>query len=78
MQLLICPVIGRLKGKGEVLSVFAVLEVSLNFRLSVIAQYNLGIAPVVSICKKKGSSEVTVNQFLQCISIEKISKNWSI
>ena len=73
MQLLVCPVIRRLKRK--VISIFAVLEVSLDFRLPVIPQDNLGIAPVMSIGKKECSAKVIINQPLQGILIEKISKN---
>jgi len=59
VQLLVCPVIMRLKRK--VISIFAVLEVSFDFRLPVIPQNNLGIAPVMSIGKKERSAKVIIN-----------------
>ena len=60
------------------ISILAVLEVSLDFRLPMISQNNLVIAPVVSIGKKECSAKVIINQLLQGIAIEKISKNRTI
>lgn len=76
MEFLVSPVIGWLKRK--VFMVFAVLEVSFDFRLSMISQNNLSIAPVMLVGKEKSSAKVIINQLLQGILIEKIGKNRAI